>query len=105
MISGWSDDYLLAKLVSLILAGGVLGLGTRQQVINLAEDYYIEFLQPVEYSRSRVPLSKWLKSDYEIIIGTEPGSQVYIKWPDEAVEPEHAPHHAGGGRRLSTSVR
>ena len=89
LISGLSDDYLLAKLVSLILAGGVLGW-VLDSVINLAEDYYIEFLQPVEYSRSRVPLSKWLKSDYEIIIGTEPGSQVYIKWPDEAVEPEHA---------------
>ena len=89
LISGLSDDYLLAKLISLILAGGVLGL-VLDTVINLAEDYYIEFLQPVEYSRNRVPLSKWLKSDYEIIIGTQPGSQVYIKWPDEAVEPEHA---------------
>lgn len=96
-ISGISDDFLLAKLLSLILAGAVLGW-VLDTVINLAEDYYIEILQPSEYSRNRVPLSKWLKTDYEIVIGTLPGSQVYIKWPDEEVEAEHARIKLDGGR-------
>ncbi|MEM6879648.1 MAG: FHA domain-containing protein, partial [Bacteroidota bacterium] len=83
-----SEDFLLAKVVSLVSGGAVLG-GILDTVVQLSESYEMEFLQPATYRRN-VPLSKWLGTGSEIIIGTQPGSQVYVKWPDEAVLPEHA---------------
>ncbi len=97
VVSGLSQDYLLAKVFSLTFAGGVLG-GILDSVIHLAEDFYVEYVRPVEYGRHKVPLSKWLTGGWDIIIGTQPGSQIYVKWPDEAVEPEHAKLTLEGGK-------
>ncbi|MGB3799867.1 MAG: FHA domain-containing protein [Lewinella sp.] len=84
------------KVISLLVSGALLGL-VLDTVVKLAENYEIEYVSPANYHR-KVPLSKWLKSSWDIMIGTQPGSQVYIKWPDEHVLPEHARIKLEGGR-------
>lgn len=92
----WLADDLVSKVVSLLVSGALLGL-VLDTVVKLAESYEMEYVAPANYRR-RVPLSKWLKSDWNIIIGSQPGSQVYVKWPDEEVLPEHAQLRLDGGR-------
>ena len=87
---------LIPKVVSLLITGALLGL-VLDTVVKLAENYEIEYVSPANYHR-KVPLSKWLKNSWDIIVGTQPGSQVYIKWPDENVLPEHARIKLEGGR-------
>ncbi|WP_116106510.1 FHA domain-containing protein [Lewinella sp. IMCC34191] len=87
---------LIPKVISLLISGALLGL-VLDTVVKLAENYEIEYVSPANYHR-KVPLSKWLKSSWDIMIGTQPGSQVYIKWPDENVLPEHARIKLEGGR-------
>ncbi|WP_116126994.1 FHA domain-containing protein [Lewinella sp. IMCC34183] len=89
-------DEMVPKVISLLVSGALLGL-VLDTVVELAESYEIEYVAPSNYRR-RVPLSKWLKSDWNIMIGTQPGSQVYVKWPDEDVLPEHAQIKLDGGR-------
>ncbi|PPK88788.1 FHA domain-containing protein [Neolewinella xylanilytica] len=87
---------LIPKVISLLISGALLGL-VLDTVVKLAENYEIEYISPANYYR-KVPLSKWLKSSWDILIGTQPGCQVYIKWPDENVLPEHARIKLEGGR-------
>ncbi|MEM9260208.1 MAG: FHA domain-containing protein, partial [Bacteroidota bacterium] len=94
--SGLFDTSLIPKVLSLLVAGGLLGL-VLDTVVKLAESYEKEYVSPENYRRN-VPLSKWLKSDWEIQIGSQPGSQVYVKWPDESVLPEHAVMKMEDGR-------
>ena len=86
----------IAKVVSLLVSGALLGL-VLDTVVQLAEAYEMEYIAPANYQR-RVPLSKWLRNGWDIVIGTQPGSQVYVKWPDEDVLPEHAQLRMDGGR-------
>jgi hypothetical protein len=90
------DASLFGKMISLLAAGGLLGL-VLDTVVKLAESYEMEYVTPANYRRN-VPLSKWLKSNWDIMIGSQPGSQVYIKWADEEVLPEHAILKLDGGR-------
>ncbi len=92
----WLSGDLEAKVVSLLVTGAILGF-VLDTVVKLAENYEIEYITPSNYRR-RVPLSKWLKNEWAIMIGTQPGSQVYVKWPDEEVLPEHAQIRLDGGR-------
>ena len=87
---------LIPKVLSLLVTGALLGL-VLDTVVKLAENYEMEYVAPANYRR-RVPLSKWLKNEWNIMIGSQPGSQVYIKWPDEEVLPEHAQIRLDGGR-------
>ena len=86
----------VAQVISLLICGGLLG-GVLDTVVQLAETYEMEYVSPVNYQR-RVPLSKWLRNGWSIVIGSQPGSQVYVKWPDEDVLPEHAQLSMDGGR-------
>ena len=86
----------VAQVIGLLISGGLLG-GILDTVVQLAETYEMEYISPANYQR-RVPLSKWLRSGWSIAIGSQPGSQVYVKWPDEDVLPEHAQLAMDGGR-------
>jgi hypothetical protein len=92
----WLSADLVGKVISLLATGALLGL-VLDTVVKLAEHYEIEYIAPSNYRR-RVPLSKWLKNEWSIMIGSQPGSQVYVKWPDEEVLPEHAQIRLEGGR-------
>ncbi len=84
----FTNDFPLAKLVSLLALGGVLGL-TLVSVVSTLEDFELEYLAP-EAFRQTNPVSKWLKKNIDVFIGSEQGSYVYVKWKDEAVIPRHA---------------
>jgi len=77
-----------AKLIALLSMGGVLGY-ILVTVVRSFEEYELEFIAPTAFRRS-VPISKWLKNNVELYIGTEAGSYIYIKWNDPAAQPRHA---------------
>ena len=77
-----------AKLFSLMAMGAVLGF-TLVTVVKSLEDFEIEFIAPAAYRRI-IPISKWLRNNVKIDIGTEQGAYVMIKWSDTEVQPLHA---------------
>lgn len=81
-------DYNLAKLISLLLMSGLLGL-VLVSVVAAAEDLEIEYLSPVKYHRT-VPISKWLKQGVQVDIGTSQNAYVPVKWPDPEAKDRHA---------------
>lgn len=89
-IAAFTDDYHLAKLISLLAQGAVLGW-VLVTVTTRLEDFELEFIAPRKYQRI-VPISKWLKSksNLEVVIGTEQGAYVYIGWADPNVQTRHA---------------
>jgi predicted component of type VI protein secretion system len=82
------QDYVLAKLISLILLGALLG-SILVTVISAMEDFEMEYISPEKF-QSVVPISKWLKSGTEVTIGTDSSNYVYVKWDDGAAQPQHA---------------
>ncbi len=86
-ISNLFSNFIVAKLISLILLGGILGL-VLVSVISRLENFELEFIKPND--SPNIPISKWLKNNQAIYIGKEPGSYVYIKWDDPAVGMQHA---------------
>ena len=80
-------DYIGAKLISLMVLGGILG-SILVTVITALEDFELEYISPQRF-KNTVPISKWLKSGIDIFIGTDSGCYVYIKWNDDAVQPQH----------------
>ena len=80
--------FLQANLLSMIIMGGVIG-SILVSVVTRLEDYELEVIAPQGYQRT-IPISKWLKSSTNVMIGKLPGSYIYIKWDDEEVRPEHA---------------
>ncbi len=87
-VSGWIENFVFGKLVSLMLLGAVLGI-TLVTVITTLEDFELEYITPKTF-QSIVPVSKWLKAGLEVFIGTDSGSYVYVKWNDGSVQPQHA---------------
>lgn len=79
----------LAKLLSFILLGGILG-ALIVTVIASLENFELIYLSPQEYSGMVKPISKWLKNGMEVYIGTSAKCYVFIKWTDEQVEDKHA---------------
>jgi len=96
-IATFTDDYHLAKLISLLTQGAVLGW-VLVTVTTRLEDFELEFIAPRKYQRI-VPISKWLKSksNLEVVIGTEQGAYVYIGWADPNVQTRHAELHYDKG--------
>ena len=88
LISNISLNFGLAKLISFILVGGILGY-ILNSVVSSLEDFELEYISPVEF-RGTNRISKWLNAGLEIFIGRQPGSTVYVKWEDEHVAPQHA---------------
>ncbi len=88
---GWllSDFSGASKLVSFIILGAILG-GILVSVLVRLEDFELEYLSPSQYKGMIRPISKWLRRESEIFIGTSQKCYVYIKWGDEAVESKHA---------------
>ncbi|MEM7659950.1 MAG: FHA domain-containing protein, partial [Bacteroidota bacterium] len=82
------DALEFAKMLSFIVLGGFLGVIVVAVVHNL-EDFELEYISPAKYSRVN-PISKWLRANMDIYIGSDQGCYVFIKWPDEYVEPRHA---------------
>ena len=79
----------LAKLLSFILLGGILG-ALIVTVIASLENFELIYLAPQEYNGMVKPISKWLKNGMEVFIGRSAKCYVFIKWNDEAVEDKHA---------------
>lgn len=79
----------LAKLLSFILLGGILG-ALIVTVIASLENFELVYLAPQEYNGMVKPISKWLKNGMEVFIGRSAKCYVFIKWNDEAVEDKHA---------------
>ncbi|MCB0644912.1 MAG: FHA domain-containing protein, partial [Phaeodactylibacter sp.] len=88
LISSISLNFGLAKLISFIVLGGILG-AILNTVVSSLEDFELEYISPVEF-RGTNRISKWLRAGLEIFIGRQPGSTVYVKWEDEHVAPQHA---------------
>lgn len=80
---------MLAKLLSFILLGGVLG-ALIVTVLSSLENFELIYLSPKEYNGMVKPISKWLKSGMEVYIGASAKCYVFIKWNDESVEDKHA---------------
>jgi hypothetical protein len=84
-----TPDDILAKLLSFIVLGGVLGALIVTVISNL-EDFELVYLSPSEYTGMVKPISKWLKKGMEIYIGRLSKCYVFVKWEDEHVEDRHA---------------
>lgn len=82
------EDYNIGRILSLILMGAILGF-MLSSVIESFEEFEIELLSPKRYRRT-FPISKWLKQDVEIDIGSDSGSYIFIKWIDPNVKGRHA---------------
>ena len=81
----------VAKVLSLILFGGILGF-VLFTVVTRLEDFELRCLSPKAFMGRTIPISKWLKSpsiDY-IHIGKHPDCYVYLKWEDHVAKPWHA---------------
>ena len=85
------NNFPLAKLLSLLTLGAILG-GILVTVVSRLEDFELEYLSPEQFRQTK-PISKWLKQNLDVVIGTETGSYVYVKWQDDAVQPRHARLH------------
>lgn len=81
-------DTSLAQLFSLIVMGSILGV-VLETVVASFEEFELEYVSPPQYRRT-VPISKWLKSGLELIIGTASGVYVPIKWEHKIVKENHA---------------
>lgn len=88
LLGSSTSDFILGKLLSLILLGGTLGW-ILETVVTRLEDFELEYISPENF-RNTVPISKWLKAGIDIFIGTDSGSYIYVKWDDGAVQPQHA---------------
>ncbi|GLR16676.1 FHA domain-containing protein [Portibacter lacus] len=88
-ISYITPDDVLAKLLSFIALGGVLGALIVTVLSNL-EDFELIYLSPQEYTGMKKPISKWLKKGMEIYIGRSSKCYVFVKWEDEYVDDRHA---------------
>ena len=77
----------LAIVLSLICFGGIMAI-IMVTVINRLEDFELEVLSPPEFRRN-IPISKWLKQQIDIFVGTDLGNYVCVKWRDEEVLPQH----------------
>ncbi|MDX2285502.1 MAG: FHA domain-containing protein [Bacteroidia bacterium] len=78
----------LPKMIAFVALGAVLGY-TIVSVVSRLEDFELEYVSPAKFSRVN-PISKWLKADMDIFIGTDPGCYVFIKWNDEFAQARHA---------------
>lgn len=83
-----SND-LLAKLISFIMLGGILG-ALIVTVLSSLENFELIYLSPQEYSGMVKPISKWLKSGMEVYMGTSAKCYIFIKWTDDSVQDKHA---------------
>lgn len=83
------QDFIAAKLISLIVMGAILGW-IIVTVISSLEDFELEYVSPSNVSNNIIPISKWLKSGLEVLIGTSNDCYVYVKWQDGEVAPIHA---------------
>ncbi len=84
------EDPILLKMITLLLAGAILGTGIIQIVKRLSK---IEFqvLAPATRSGMIYSLDNFLRSGAEVIIGKDFNeSTVRIKWEDDQVLPLHA---------------
>jgi len=84
----FSGDYEWAKMISLLLLGGIMGY-ILVWVVSYLEDFEIEYISPKNFHRI-VPVSKWLKAGQTVTIGRSPSAIVRIKWKDQGVEGIHA---------------
>ena len=87
-ISKIYPDFETLKMLSFILYGGVLGV-IIVTILKRLEDFELEYLSPEKYRRIN-PISKWLKADMDIFIGSDAACYVFIKWNDPAVIAKHA---------------
>ena len=79
----------LAKLLSFVLLGGILG-ALIVSVIASLENFELMYIAPQEYHGMVKPISKWLKNGMEVYIGRSAKCYIFIKWNDEQVEDKHA---------------
>ncbi|GAB4416759.1 MAG: hypothetical protein OHK0039_26390 [Bacteroidia bacterium] len=96
------DAYELAKMIAFIVLGALLGLIV-ETVVTRLEDFELEYIAPAKYARV-VPISKWLKSGLEIIVGSDQSNYVFIKWPDMAVQGRHAKLNYSNSKVLLTPL-
>lgn len=82
------EDFIFAKLISLMILGAVLGL-ILVTIITALETFELEIVEPKAY-QSHVPVSKWLEQKLDVFIGTDVGCYVYVRWQDKIVAPKHA---------------
>ncbi len=87
-ISKIYPDFEGLKMLSFILYGGVLGV-IIVAILKRLEDFELEYLSPEKYRRIN-PISKWLKADMDIFIGSDSACYVFIKWNDPVVKGQHA---------------
>ncbi|MEM7370988.1 MAG: FHA domain-containing protein [Bacteroidota bacterium] len=87
-LSFLSDALEMAKVIAFVVLGAVLGIIV-VTVVSQLEDFELEYISPVKYSRVN-PISKWLKAEMDIFIGSDSSCYVFVKWPDEEVQPKHA---------------
>lgn len=88
MLSYLSDAVEMAKVIAFVVLGAVLGIIV-VTVVSQLEDFELEYISPIKYSRVN-PISKWLKAEMDIFIGSDSSCYVFVKWPDDEVQPRHA---------------
>lgn len=80
----------LAKMVTFMAAGGVLGIGIIQ-VVKQFSKVEMEVVSPSERRGMVFSLDNFLRAGEQVIIGRDmKGSKVRVKWDDNLVLPHHA---------------
>lgn len=102
IISLLYEDFALAKLISFIIMGAILGV-IIVSVIARLEDFELEYISPEKFRRVN-PISKWLKSGINVDIGSDPSSYVFIKWVDPDVKTRHATLSYNDGHVYITAI-
>ena len=88
LCSHFIAEFNLGRLFGLLAMGGVLGW-VLVSIVDSLEEYELEILSPSKF-RQIFPISKWLKQNVDIDIGTASGSYVFVKWDDPEVKAKHA---------------
>ena len=83
----WLKNDSLAIVISLICFGAIMAI-IMVTVINRLEDFELEVLSPPGSQRT-FPISKWLKQQIDIFIGSDLNNYVPVKWNDDEAQPQH----------------
>lgn len=75
------------RMLGLILMGMILGVFI-VSVVYRKGDYELKIISPEKF-RKTVPINKWLKSDVDVMIGSDPIAQVFVNWDSRHVAPQH----------------
>lgn len=76
------------RMLGFVVLGTILGIMI-VSVVYQKSDYILEIISPPKFNRT-LSLNKWLDGGENVMIGSDPSCQIYIKWQDPSVNYRHA---------------